>query len=73
MPELCRFGGMVIVMLFHLQSNITSRMFMCTMVNMRLPLDWTVNYWRVLYLVNNIKYWLDGCFIMKKQFTKLGI
>ena len=51
MPELSRFGGMVIYMLF--MDSIISLMYMCIMEIMRLLLELTGNYWQVLFPKNN--------------------
>lgn len=73
MPELCRFGGMVIVMLFKdtKQHNKPHVHVYYGEYEASVGLDGELL--AVLYLVNSIKYWLDGCFIMRKQSTRLGI
>ena len=44
MPELSRFEGMIIKMLFNDTDNTTSHMYMFTMVNIKLPLLLMANY-----------------------------
>lgn len=53
MPELSRFGGMVIYMLFMDTKQHNSLMYMCIMEIMRLLLELTGNYWQVLFPKNN--------------------
>lgn len=57
MPELSRFQGMVIKMLFN---DTTSHTSMFHMESIRLLLVLTVNFSLVHCLKNNLKCWLDG-------------
>ena len=73
MPELCRFGGMVIVMLFKDTKQHNKPHVHVYYGEYEASVGLDGEFWRVLYLVYSIKYWLDGCFIMRKQFIRLGI
>lgn len=53
MPELSRFGGMIIYMFFKDMGSIISLMFMFTMENTKPLLQSTVKCWQVLFLENN--------------------
>lgn len=46
MPELSRFGGMVIYMLFKDIGQHSKPMFMFTMANKKLLLELTENFWQ---------------------------
>ena len=73
MPEICRFGGMVIVMLFKDIQHTTNRIFMYTMAIMRLRSVWTAKCWPVLFPQSSLKSLSAGYYSTKKSFIKLGI
>lgn len=50
MPELCRFAGMIIKMLYKDNVQHNKPTFMCSMANMKRPLALTGNCWQGLCL-----------------------
>ena len=53
MPELCRFGGMIIYMLSEMWVSTTNLMFMYTTEIMKQPLGSMASYLLVHFLVSN--------------------